>query len=143
MWCVYTDSTKSLVRCPEIVGSPFIKFNAKDTCPNVEAHCTTVQSQTVAPRAKFSEHSVNLCILFGIGAIKRVSPGNGKFPMLATLCNGLSYSITPWNWIKMATELKGAWSDFSEWIFLYSNNASSPKISCFQISFKSVKPFGH
>ncbi len=25
----------------------------------------------------------------------------------------------------------------------YSNNASSPKISWFQISFKSVKPFGH
>ncbi len=26
---------------------------------------------------------------------------------------------------------------------LYSNDASSPKISWFQISFKSVKPFGH
>ena len=25
----------------------------------------------------------------------------------------------------------------------YSNDASSPKISWFQISFKSVKPFGH
>ncbi len=25
----------------------------------------------------------------------------------------------------------------------YSNDASSPKISQFQISFKSVKPFGH
>ncbi len=25
----------------------------------------------------------------------------------------------------------------------YSNDASSPKMSWFQISFKSVKPFGH
>ncbi len=36
--------------------------------------------------------------------------------------------------------VKGAWSDFLEWKFLF-NDASSPKISWFQISFKSVKPF--
>ncbi len=31
--------------------------------------------------------------------------------------------------------VKGAWSDLLEWIFFYSSDASSPKISWFQISF--------
>ena len=31
----------------------------------------------------------------------------------------------------------------SQNVNFYSNDASSPKISWFQISFKSVKPFGH
>ena len=37
--------------------------------------------------------------------------------------------------------VKGTWSDFSEWSF-YSNNESLPKKSCFQISIKLVKLFG-
>ncbi len=45
------------------------------------------------------------------------------------------------NWQSSINQFKGAWSDFSEWSFKNSNDASSPKKTWYKISVKSVKLF--
>ena len=56
-------------------------------------------------------------------------------------CSSLQFKVSFCSfWIYLSLKMPGPISQNGNF---YSNDASSPKLSWFQISFKSVKPFGH